>query len=70
MEDKMKKMILIALVFMATNVQAQKNRFEQKEKVVTKNVTQVEIELNQQNGSLLGCRLRREFSENYNSGFS
>lgn len=48
MEDDMKKMILIALALMATNVQAQQNRFEQKEKVVTKNVAQVEIELNQQ----------------------
>ena len=43
MEDKMKKMILIVLALMATNVQAQQNRFEQKEKIVTKDVTKIEF---------------------------
>ena len=43
MESKMKKMILIALVLIVKNVQAQSNRFEQKEKIVTKNVTKIEF---------------------------
>jgi len=48
MEGIVKKIILLLMVMLATNVQAQQNRFETKEKLITKNVAQVEIELTEQ----------------------